>query len=169
MAEIQTSNSIKKNTGVKKLCKKSTKVDLTPMVDLGFLLITFFVFTSTMARATAMQMYETKAGEPMPVEASGATTILLGKDNSIFYYFGDFETAKLNNKIVKTDFVEIRKMIVTKKKTTAEEKLMFIIKETDEATFGNAMKIIDEMIICGIKAGHYAEDKMGIEEQKMIN
>ena len=84
MAEMDVSSggSHKKGPGVKKAKKLSTRVDLTPMVDLGFLLVTFFVFTTTMQTSTAMNMNEPKDDNPeeqMKVKNSGAMTILLGK------------------------------------------------------------------------------------------
>ena len=82
----------KKGPGVKKAKKLSTRVDMTPMVDLGFLLITFFIFTTTMSSPKAMNLNmpkDTKNQEELnKAKESGALTIMLGKDNSVFYYMG---------------------------------------------------------------------------------
>ncbi len=63
MAEIKINNKKDKHP-LKKAAKRSLRVDLTPMVDLGFLLITFFVFTTTMAKATAMEIKSPYGDEP---------------------------------------------------------------------------------------------------------
>jgi biopolymer transport protein ExbD len=171
MSEISTTNIQKNNkqVGVKKCTKKSTRVDLTPMVDLGFLLITFFVFTSTMSMTRAMDMNELKDGNPKPVPTSGAMTILLSKSNSVYYYYGILENDFKKIQIFKTDFKQIRKLITDKKKETPQEKLMYIIKSDNESTFGNAMNIVDEMQICGIKPGHYAEDSISMLEKSIVS
>jgi len=172
MAEIDTSGGgHKKGPGVKKAKKLSTRVDLTPMVDLGFLLVTFFVFTTTMSTQTAMNMNEPNdkdTTQQQKVKESGSMTILLGKDNQIYYYYGQLNPDNASEQFKNTSFKNIRQLIVDKKKSTNEDELMFIIKSDDESTFANAINILDEMTISDIPPGHYAEVNISETEQKLI-
>ena len=172
MAEMDTSSGggHKKGPGVKKAKKLSTRVDLTPMVDLGFLLITFFVFTTTMSQSTAMNMIEPKddSNNITKVKNSGAMTILLGKGDQVYYYFGQLEADKLSEQFKSTTFKQIRDVIVTKKKSTNIDDLMYIIKSDKNSTFRNAIDILDEMSICNVPPGHYAEVDMTATEELLI-
>ncbi|HCY89131.1 MAG TPA: biopolymer transporter ExbD [Chitinophagaceae bacterium] len=172
MAEIDTSSGggHKKGPGVKKAKKLSTRVDLTPMVDLGFLLLTFFVFTTTMSHPTAMNMNEPKEDKDqiLKVKNSGAMTILLGKGDQVYYYFGQLEADKLSEEFKSTSFKEIRQLIVDKKKATPIDDLMYIIKSDSKSTFKNSIDILDEMSICGVPPGHYAEVDITPAEQELI-
>src|SRR5690554_2560581 len=111
MAEINTSGN-KKGKGRSK--KASTKVDMTPMVDLAFLLITFFMLTTTFGKPQAMQVNmpdKTENNDIAPIPASKAFTIVLAADNKIFYYSGyDAKEAE------ETDFSSngIRKIVMDK-------------------------------------------------------
>ena len=173
MAEMDTSSkdSGKKGTGVKKGKKLSTRVDLTPMVDLGFLLVTFFVFTTTMSESKAMNMNEPKddPGKEIKVKNSGAMTILLGKENQVYYYYGQLDPEKLSEQFKSTNFKVIRELIVEKKKETPIDDLMYIIKSDKNSTFKNAIDILDEMSICAVPPGHYAEVEITPSEADMIH
>src|SRR6478609_307845 len=145
--EVKSGGGHKKGPGVKKVKKLSTRVDLTPMVDLGFLLITFFVFTTTMSQPTAMNMNEPKDNDPniqKNVKQSCAMTILLGKSNQVYYYFGQLEPDKLSEQFKSTTFKDIRKVILDKKKATPIDDLMYIIKSDSLSTFRNSIDILDE-------------------------
>jgi biopolymer transport protein ExbD len=170
MAELDTSSggSHKKGPGVKKSPKKSTKVDLTPMVDLGFLLITFFVFTTTMSQPTAMQLNEPKPDphNELEVKESATMTFLLGKQDKIYYYSGRLTDP--NSQFKSSNFKEIRQIIVDKKKSTVPADLMFIIKADKKATYKDAIDILDEMTISSIPPGHYAEVDLNDQEAKLI-
>jgi biopolymer transport protein ExbD len=173
MAEMDTSSGggHKKGPGVKKGKKLSTRVDLTPMVDLGFLLITFFVFTTTMSQSTAMNMNEPKdddTTQQLRVKNSGAMTVLLGKADQVYYYYGQLDPNKLSEQFKSTTFKQIRELIVEKKKATPIDDLMYIIKSDDKSTFRNAIDILDEMSICNVPPGHYAEVDMTDTEKLLI-
>ena len=158
----------KKGPGVKKPKKNSTRVDLTPMVDLGFLLITFFVFTTTMAQPTAMAMNEPKddPNNQLKVKNSGVMTLLLGKADQVYYYYG--ELTDPNKQFKSSNFKDIRQYIVSKKKATPIGDLMYIIKADKDATYKNAVDILDEMTISAVPPGHYAEVDMSDVEAHLI-
>lgn len=76
--------------------KLSTRIDLTPMVDLGFLLITFFMLATTLNKPQTMEIAlpskeKVPEAEQSTVKASRAVTILLGKENKVYYYEGTRE------------------------------------------------------------------------------
>lgn len=168
MAEMDTSSSggHKKGPGVKKGKKLSTRVDLTPMVDLGFLLITFFIFTTTMSQPTAMKLFLPKdADNPEDqnkAKESGVITLLLGKDNNVFYYEGQLAPDGSNFK--SSTFKEIRTVLLEKKARTLEKDLVVVLKPSSESTYRNVVDILDEMTINVLK--RYAlVDISDVEEQ----
>jgi len=166
----------KKGPGVKKAKKLSTRVDMTPMVDLGFLLITFFIFTTTMSSPTTMELYmpkDTKDEDQNKAKESGALTIMLGKDNHVYYYEGQLKEDASN--FLSTNFAGIRKVIIDKKKAVIDahqhdagcekiweknggdkkscldKDLVIVIKPSENATYKNTVDILDEMAISDIK------------------
>lgn len=170
MAEMDTSSGggHKKGPGVKKAKKLSTRVDLTPMVDLGFLLITFFVFTTTMSQPTAMNMGIPKDDPLHKIESkeSGTMTILLGKGDQIYYYYGQLKDANSQFKV--TNYKDIRGLILQKKQNTPPGDLMIVVKPDQDSNFKNYVDIFDEMTINDVKLGHYALDKITPDEYKLI-
>ena len=143
----------KKGPGVKKAKKLSTHVDMTPLVDLGFLLITFFIFTTTMSSPAAMQLFMPKdtdnKEEQNKAKESGALTIMLGKGDQVYYYEGQLLPDGSNFK--STNFKGIRDVLINKKRTTPPEDLVVVIKPNEEATYKNTVDILDEMAINEIK------------------
>jgi len=119
MAEMQVEDK-GKNGKKPKQKKHQTRVDLTPMVDLGFLLITFFMLTTSMLKPQTMELSvpskdDVKEEDQNKVKASQAISILLGKENKLYYYFGT-QINGIDPELVETDYSSegIRKMLVVK-------------------------------------------------------
>ncbi len=172
MAAIETISKTKNQHG-KKLNKKSTRVDLTPMVDLGFLLLTFFVFTTVLSTPTAMHVITPNDKNDTIKNVVCETcvlTVMLDKENKIFYYEGMPE----NNPAVKvTDFTTegIRKILLQKlaavklAKGTADD-MVLIIKPGDGSAFKNFVDIADEVTINNIR--HYFVDEVNDTDKKLM-
>jgi biopolymer transport protein ExbD len=161
MAEIgEGGGSSKGKKGGQK--KQSTRMDMTPMVDLGFLLLTFFVLTATLAKPQTMQVTmpeKPKEGEKQqPVKESETVTVVLGKNNKVFYFQGKPNDPATKENLVQTDYSSkgIRKALLdfkTKigKDEEGKDKMIVIIKPTDDSKYRNAVDILDEMNITGVK------------------
>ena len=115
----------KKGPGVKKAKKLSTRVDMTPMVDLGFLLSTFFIFTATLSSPVAMDLNMPKDTEKVEEESkikqSGALTILLGKGDQVYYYEGELTEENASSIFKQTTFKGIRDVIIKKKQQVIKD------------------------------------------------
>lgn len=202
MASIDTGggdSGHKKGPGVKKAKKLSTRVDMTPMVDLGFLLITFFIFTATMSSPTTMDLNMPKESEKKEdetkIKQSGALTILLGKNNQVFYYEGELTQENASAIFKSTTFKGIRDEIIKKRqdviknyrpeprdeeikqkakdrgdknweKAALDRDFVVVIKPTAEATYKNAVDILDEMTINAVK--RFAVVKISDTELAMV-
>jgi len=146
--------------------KGSPRVDLTPMVDLGFLLITFFMFTTTMSKPKTMEIQmpfkedNMKEDEKSKVKESTAMTILLSKDHRIYYYYGIGSDATKPPELKVTGFKDqdgIRDAIIAKKKEvqglisagqlSADDKLTIMVKPADNSTTDDLINVLDEMTI----------------------
>lgn len=169
MAEIETKRS---NDKKKRFNKKSTRVDLTPMVDLGFLLITFFVFTTTMSTPKAMNLMMPKGtdGPDDPVCESCVLTALLDKDNRIKYYEGAVEN---NPPVKETGFAPdgLRKVLMQKKADVervrgSADQFILIIKASAASNFKNFVDITDEVTICQVK--RYYIDELNEADKKIL-
>ena len=92
MAEIAEGGGGHGKGGKKRAKKQSTRIDMTPMVDLAFLLLTFFVMTSTFSKPKSMEIsFPAKPKVPQPdIEVKNGLTVILTKDDRIFYYKGQF-------------------------------------------------------------------------------
>ncbi len=175
--ESSAANNLHK-AGVRRMIKHTLRIDMTPMVDLGFLLISFFVITTEMSKPTAMNLYMPKDGPPSPIANSNALTIIPAADNTLYYYFGNWEEAEKTSSVHKTNYAgnnSIRDIIIARQQqldadVKSKEKrdgLMLLIKPTSEASYKNMVDVLDEATINMVK--RYAVLKLSAEEMKWVS
>jgi biopolymer transport protein ExbD len=170
MAELDTSSGggHKKGPGVKKAKKQSTRIDLTPMVDLGFLLITFFMYTTTMSKPKTMEInmpFKTKIIDTSTkVKASTALTVLLSKNHRVYYYEGladdptkppDVKIAYFTGKnSIRDEIISKQKAVAALKQTGAlmpKDETTVLIKADSTSKYDDMVNMLDEMNINDVK------------------
>lgn len=140
--------------GGSKQRKKLIRVDMTPMVDLGFLLITFFMFTTNFTKPNVMDLgLPAKDPNPSPkhydILPKNQVTFILGKDNRVFYHQQAKEDLNKNN-LKETDFngLNITKIISEAyNKAPKKENFTIIIEPTEDANYKNFVDVLDNIAI----------------------
>ncbi len=128
MAQIVENGGGDSGKGKKRPKKSSTHVDMTPMVDLAFLLLTFFVLTSTFSKPKVMSLVypaKEKIDNPNPPKIKNAITFLITKDR-VFYYKGEFNPSDgPKTELIETNFGPqgVRKLLAEENKYVIREKL----------------------------------------------
>lgn len=168
MAQVQEKTDSGKG-GKRRASKMSTHLDMTPMVDLAFLLLTFFMLTTTFSKPHTMELYMPvvpKEGEPpMPIKPENALTVVLGEEDRLYYYFG---FAGDEPEVVETDFSAngIREVLLSDK-VKSNSKMVVLIKASETSRYSNLVDILDEMKITG--ASKYALVDIHSEDKELIS
>lgn len=140
----------------KKRAKKlSTRIDMTPMVDLGFLLLTFFMLTTTFSQPKIIELTPPIISDQhIHVQDTLSLTLILGKSDTVYYYNGPLvtNTDSAPNNILRTDYSDngLRKIVLNR-----NHRVLDLIKPIEEQHA--AHKIVDTI---------FAQMKEKAEEDK---
>ena len=144
--------------------KGAPSVDMTPMVDLGFLLITFFMLATTMSKPKTMEIIKPakneKEDDAPPLKKSRSLSVLLGERDKVYFYVAsDEDLAKGNLQVDSADFSAsgVRTTIRNRQNEVAQQygskdTLVVLIKAMPKSKYKNMVDILDEMRITGVRA-----------------
>lgn len=169
---MATLNMSPKGQAVKGRTKASLPtVDLTAMVDLAFLLITFFMLTTSLSKMKEMPIVKPVDGPETAWPASRTMTILLCKNSKAAYYLGNPENAEM--KIVPLaslnhQILNIKKSITDTHLDQAGKRMLVIIKPTALSRYQNLVDVLDEMEINGISSYAISDQPILAKESRFL-
>jgi biopolymer transport protein ExbD len=181
MAELNTGDGGGGKGGKVRSKKQNSKVDLTAMVDLAFLLITFFMLTTTLSKPQSMSLglpdkdEDESKNKDVKVDENRTMTLLLGDDDKLIRYVGLLATPVSGG--APKDFVYgkqgIRKELLERKKKVQEytgdksKGMIVIIKPSKKSNYKNLIDILDEMAIVDVPTYAIVND-FTPEETKLL-
>jgi len=152
MAELTTSG----NSGRKgRRRMPAPRIDLTAMVDLAFLLITFFIMATSLAKPKAMSLaMPIPESPPEPVSDLRTMSVCLGKDNKVMWYMGMPEKPLTKPQLVDYSKKGLRAALMAKSKEilrSSRKPLIVILKPSDHSVYSNFVAALDEFNISNIQ------------------
>lgn len=151
MAELLSSSG---KSGGGHLNRLPVRVDLTALVDLAFLLITFFILTTTLQKNRVVPLVMPVGNHGEAVPQSRTMTIILGKGNQALYYLGLAEKPLIAPKLVAYGNDLQRTLIQTEKQvsTSTGQSMIVIIKPSDHSIYKNVVSTLDAMNITNVSS-----------------
>jgi biopolymer transport protein ExbD len=143
MAAVETGQPRSHGKGKKKKRRVGVRIDMTPMVDVALLLLTFFMLTTVFSKPQTMELNLPPDQRPIPIPASSLLTLRVAPDFTIYWSKGD-EPSKLQ----KVPFSEIRKFLIDQDRAT--HKMVTLIKIDRDAKYNNMVDLIDEVNLANI-------------------
>jgi biopolymer transport protein ExbD len=154
--------------------KKATpRVDMTPMVDLMFLLVTFFILTTSISTPQAMDIVkpdkdDNNKDNRLELKASKTMTILLGKNDKVAWYMGEAgKTAPTYESLSQVD----KSIIENRKKADAsgvKGEFVVLVKPTSGSNFKNFVDIMDDLEILKVKVRQIDDDNILDSEKESM-
>jgi biopolymer transport protein ExbD len=135
--------------GARQLGKLPVRVDLTALVDLAFLLITFFMLATTLTKQKSMPLTMPVGQQGEPVAASSTMTVCLGKGNQVVYYLGQLSKPIIAPTVI-TGGIALEKVLlqVAQRVRAATGKSMaVVIMPSDHSIYNTLVSTLDELNI----------------------
>lgn len=159
MAAVETGAPRAAGKGKKKKRRLSVRIDMTPMVDVVMLLLTFFMLTTVFSRPQAMELnlppdYKTK----VEVAESALLTLRVTSDFKIFWNVGS------DPKLQQVTFEEVRQFL--RDRLRANPKLIVLIKIDRDATYNNMVDLLDEVNLAEIT--RFSLAPMTADDKKLL-
>lgn len=160
--------------------KNPPRIDFTPMVDLGFLLITFFIFTASLSEPRTMDIQMPSDGGPgTTIKHFTAMTVFLGDKHSLYYFKGHYAMNNDYSKLEKATFGSIRDALLTHKEQVRQDIInqikgsevddfpFILVKASKESDSGDLVNLLDELAIVGMN--NYALMDLTAEDDLALN
>jgi biopolymer transport protein ExbD len=142
MAEITVDTSRRRPRGPRPI-----RIDMTPMVDLAFLLLTFFILTTSLRREQALELV-LPLGSPAPAEGHTITFLLSGLD-TVHGYSGTFEPGRTRLRRYGLD--QVRQALHA---VTDTARFTCVLRTHERTRYATVVHLLDEAAFLGPE--HYA-------------
>ncbi|MDP1675771.1 MAG: biopolymer transporter ExbD [Bacteroidota bacterium] len=150
MADVDLSQSKgkQKHGGKKKKKRIAVRLDMTPMVDVAFLLLTFFMLTTSMSKPQTMEINLPPKEIDVPVAGTNLLTLRISEDFRIFWNIAEEDPVTVDGKERKEKLINLGKLL--KERNAANPKLITLIKVDGKAKYIDMVDIMDELNINSI-------------------